>query len=141
MPRAAFGDFSNAPGLSSRDVALEQNHLSGYRRVGSTFISVEAQQQDPDNMNISVTYMNSLSGLGRKISDQLDGAPSEYNQSNKRPAHSAVKNSVEYGAGSALMNLETSVTLSLPSDSNFVRWRQKITEDDVKQLPEEIAEH
>lgn len=139
-PRVASGDFSNAPGPSSRDDTLEQNHLSGYGRVGSSFTTVEAQEQDPDNMNISATNFNSLSGLKRKISDQLDGAPSEYNQSNKRPARSPVKNPVEHGAGSALMNLVTSVTSFLPSASDFVGWRQQITEDDVKESPEEIAE-
>lgn len=59
--------------------------------------------------------------------------------SNELPSPSS-ESGPEFRAGSAIMNLVTSVTSFLPSASELVGWRQQITKDVEKESAEEVAE-
>lgn len=108
--------------------------------LGDSSSAINTQQSHSEIENLYVN--NAQTAFFPEQSDAVETEDVVNNTNgNKRQAEPASEQDpTEFGAGSAFMNLVTSVTSFLPSASGLVGWKQDNIKDVEKESAEEIAE-
>lgn len=101
---------------------------------------IKSQQSRPEIENLSVDNVQSTLFPEQSNAVKTEDVPGNATASKRQAGPSFEQCPTEFGAGSAFMNLVTSVTSFLPSASGLVGWNQDNTKNVEKESAEEIAE-